>query len=148
MSRMPLAATLWPPSKMSSTCTHDLVLFSGLILPTVGPHFWFEWSKWCTEWHLLAMSPCRKINSWKMSLLECRFVGMWGWLLLLCVFLTCVFELQLTLELLCLFPDPIPQVQSSRIKVSKAYFFYYSEKFLIFCNWYNTFFFLSLKSQK
>lgn len=37
MSRMPLTATLWPPSKMSSTCTHDLVLFSGLILKTVGP---------------------------------------------------------------------------------------------------------------
>lgn len=54
------------------------------------PHLWFERSKWCTEWHLLAMSPCRKINSWKMSLPQCRFVGMWGWLLLLCVFFACL----------------------------------------------------------
>lgn len=84
MSRMPLAATLWPPSKMSSTCAHDLVsVRRTLILSTVGPRPWFEWSKWCIEWHLLATSPCRKINSWKMSLPECRSVGMWGWLLLL-----------------------------------------------------------------
>lgn len=54
------------------------------------PHLWFERSKWCTEWHLLAMSPCIKINSWKMSLPQCRFVGMWGWLLLLCVFFACL----------------------------------------------------------
>lgn len=53
-------------------------------------HLWFEWSKWCIEWHILAMSPCRKINSWKM-LPECRFVGYvdlgggWGGLCVLCV---------------------------------------------------------------
>lgn len=34
---MPLTAMPWPSSKISSTCTHDLVLFSGLILSTVGP---------------------------------------------------------------------------------------------------------------
>lgn len=53
------------------------------------PHLWFQWSKWCIEWHILAISPCRKINSWKMSLLECRSVGMRGWVLLLHV-LVCV----------------------------------------------------------
>lgn len=36
MSRMPLTPTLWHPSKMSSTCTHGLVLLSGLSLPTAG----------------------------------------------------------------------------------------------------------------
>lgn len=49
------------------------------------PHLIFEWLHWCMEGHLLAMSLCRKINSWKMSFPECRFVDMWGWPLLLCV---------------------------------------------------------------
>lgn len=53
------------------------------------PRLWFQWSKRCIEWHLLALSLCRKINSWKMSLAECRFVDLWGWLLL-CVFNVCV----------------------------------------------------------
>lgn len=117
MSRMPLAATLWPPSKMSSTCAHDLVsVRRTLILSTVGPRPWFEWSKWCIEWHLLATSPCRKINSWKMSLPECRSVGMWGWLLLL---LLCVcFSYSGLLS--C-----IPPVHCLRIIVPWACFFFF-----------------------
>ena len=34
---MPLAAALWPPSKMSSTCAHALVLSKGVSLSTAGP---------------------------------------------------------------------------------------------------------------
>lgn len=66
MSRMPLAATLWPRSKMSSTCTHDLVLFRGLILSTAGPASDLsDQSDAVTD----RLSRGRKMNSWKVSLL-------------------------------------------------------------------------------
>lgn len=66
MSRMPLAATLWPRSKMSSTCTHDLVLFRGLILSTAGPTSDLsDQSDAVTD----RFTRGRKMNSWKVSLL-------------------------------------------------------------------------------
>lgn len=91
------------------------------------PHIWFEWSKWCIEWHLLAMSPCRKINSWKMSLPECRFVGMRGWLLLVCVFYV---SLRVTMP--HSWSQCIPPIQSFRIIVSWACFFTLSRNFRYF----------------
>lgn len=94
------------------------------------PHLWFEWSEWCIEWHLLAMSPCRKINSWKMSLPECRSVGMRGWLLL-CVCFMCVSESYYA-------PFLVPMHSPGSVLQNYSFlsmFFYSSEKFQIFRNW-------------
>lgn len=78
----PLAATLWPPSKMSSTCTHDFWWQSSVDKDnSYTPHHHPPPSRPALCSHLsvqndaLALPPCRQINQWKMSVPECRFVG-------------------------------------------------------------------------